>query len=407
MLVALAVLLGAWGAFGAPAGSAIVCAPEFFAVSAPSSATAGSAFSFTVTAEGPGNCVVTGYLGTVHFTSGDGNATLPADSMLSSGSGTFSATLRSAGNQTITATDASNSLMTGTSDTILVVRPPSASIVTPTNSAVFTEGQAVDASYSCQEATGGPGLASCAGPVPNGSPIDTSTTGSHTFVVTATSLDGQSSQTTSTYAVNALTGPGRPSATITTPANGSSFTKGQLVSAGYSCAPGADGGVLKAGAAGCSGTVANGSPIDTSSTGSHTLAVTATDTDGQSTTVTSTYTVTAPLSPTLLSHTAKGVNARAKIKAACRQAVACTGKIAIFALVKPTGSKQPKRVVVAHGSYSIAAGKTATLSIPLTSNGAALLNANHGSLGCTLKLTPTGSKPTTTQLTLKTNKRKH
>src|SRR5262249_14481184 len=73
-----------------------------FMVSAPASATAGSAFNFTVTALDASNAVVPGYSGTVHFSSSDGNATLPANTTLTNGTGTFSATLGTAGSQTIT-----------------------------------------------------------------------------------------------------------------------------------------------------------------------------------------------------------------------------------------------------------------------------------------------------------------
>ena len=87
--------------------------------------------------------------------------------------------------------------------------------------------------------------------------------------------------------------PGSPSALISTPPEGASYASGSVVTASYSCAPGANGGVLKPGAAGCSGPVPNGSQIDTSSTiGAHTFSVTATDTDGRSATTTTHYTVT-------------------------------------------------------------------------------------------------------------------
>lgn len=64
------------------------------------------------------NNTATGYAGTVHFTSTDGLATLPANSTLTNGVGTFSATLRTAGNQTITATDTVTASITGTSNGI-------------------------------------------------------------------------------------------------------------------------------------------------------------------------------------------------------------------------------------------------------------------------------------------------
>ncbi len=91
-----------------------------FAVSAPVTATAGSPFSFTVTALDPFNNTATGYSGTVHFTSSDGAATLPLNSTLTNGTGTFPATLETSGSQTITATDTVSSPVTGTSNSIAV-----------------------------------------------------------------------------------------------------------------------------------------------------------------------------------------------------------------------------------------------------------------------------------------------
>jgi hypothetical protein len=91
-----------------------------YAVSAPASATAGTAFSFTVTAQDVTNMTDTSYAGTVHFSSSDPSATLPANSTLTNGVMTFSATLRTAGPQTITATEAGNVLITGTSGPITV-----------------------------------------------------------------------------------------------------------------------------------------------------------------------------------------------------------------------------------------------------------------------------------------------
>ncbi len=91
-----------------------------FTVSAPSSATAGTAVSFTVTALNSSSNTVTGYAGTVHFTSTDGSAALPANAKLTNGTGTFSATLNAAGSQTITATDTATSSITGTSSGIAV-----------------------------------------------------------------------------------------------------------------------------------------------------------------------------------------------------------------------------------------------------------------------------------------------
>lgn len=78
---------------------------------------------------------------------------------------------------------------------------PSAQIGSPGNGAVYTRGQVVRASYACQDGTGGPGIASCMGPVPSGQPIDTATIGRHSFTVTAVSSDRQRSSSTVSYTV--------------------------------------------------------------------------------------------------------------------------------------------------------------------------------------------------------------
>lgn len=122
-----------------------------FSVVAPANATAGTAFNFTVTAFDQFNNIATGYTGTVRFTSTDANAALPANSTLTNGAGTFSATLRTVGNQTITATDTVNNSINGTSNTIAVskntpgltgtVSPTSGNVGTPfTDTAVLSNG---------------------------------------------------------------------------------------------------------------------------------------------------------------------------------------------------------------------------------------------------------------------------
>ncbi len=101
-----------------------------FSVSAPASAGQNISFNFTVTALDQFNNTATGYSGTVHFTSSDGTATLPANSTLTNGVGTLAATLKTLGNQTITATDTVNSGITGTSGNISVAGPMSFVVTT-------------------------------------------------------------------------------------------------------------------------------------------------------------------------------------------------------------------------------------------------------------------------------------
>ncbi len=91
-----------------------------FSVSAPATASAGAAVNFSVTALDASNNVVTNYAGTVHFTSTDAQAVLPANSTLTNGTGSFSATLKTSGSQTITSTDTVTASITGTSTSIAV-----------------------------------------------------------------------------------------------------------------------------------------------------------------------------------------------------------------------------------------------------------------------------------------------
>jgi LPXTG-motif cell wall-anchored protein len=109
-----------------------------FMVTAPANATAGSSFSVSVTALDAGNATAVGYSGTVHFTSTDGSAVLPADATLTNGAGSFSVTLNSTGGQTITATDNVDGTINGTSSSVVVaVAPPGAAVAfqltTPAN----------------------------------------------------------------------------------------------------------------------------------------------------------------------------------------------------------------------------------------------------------------------------------
>ena len=98
---------------------------------APATAIAGTPVSVTVTALDASNTPVTNYIATIHFTSTDAAATLPPDGLIANGTGTFSATLRSIGPQTIAATDTANSLI-GVSGAIVVSLPPKPNLVVTT-----------------------------------------------------------------------------------------------------------------------------------------------------------------------------------------------------------------------------------------------------------------------------------
>jgi hypothetical protein len=93
-----------------------VAAPSFAVTGFPSPTTAGTAGTFTVTAQDANGNTLTGYTGTVHFTSSDSQAVLPADYTFTAadqGSHTFSATLKTAGSQSIYATDTTTAMVGG------------------------------------------------------------------------------------------------------------------------------------------------------------------------------------------------------------------------------------------------------------------------------------------------------
>jgi len=112
-----------------PAGAATLTVSGF-----PDPVTAGTAGSVTVTAKDAYGNVATGYTGTVHFTSSDGQAVLPADYQFlvgDSGTHTFTdgVTLKTVGEQSITATDTVTGSITG-SQTAITVNPGAAATLT-------------------------------------------------------------------------------------------------------------------------------------------------------------------------------------------------------------------------------------------------------------------------------------
>jgi hypothetical protein len=211
---------------------------------------------------------------------------------------TFTGTTNAAGQVVFTYTDAGGAGTDGISATFVddlgaaekglatvkwtsAAAPPTAKITTPPTGTSYTYGQVVPASYTCTAGTGGT-LKTCVGTVADGADIATTPLGTHTFLVTATDTDGQVGVASSSYTVKAAP----PTVSIVTPPCSGVYTVGDVVDASYSCAAGA-GGTLEA----CSGPVADGAPIDTATAGTHTFAVTATDTDGQTVAASTTYTV--------------------------------------------------------------------------------------------------------------------
>jgi hypothetical protein len=102
--------------------------PSFAVTGYPSPTTAGVAHTFTVTALNADGSVNTNYTGTVHFSSTDPQAGLPSDypfTPADQGVHTFTVTLKTAGNQSIVATDTATGSISGI-ETGITVQPAAA-----------------------------------------------------------------------------------------------------------------------------------------------------------------------------------------------------------------------------------------------------------------------------------------
>ncbi len=229
--------------------------------------------------------------GTVEFF--DGQAVIPGCTAqpVSNATASCSTTTLPAGADSISALySGGTSNPQASSNTIIqtVQAPPAASIVTPAAGGSYRVGQLVATSFSCSDGVAGPGISSCTDSNAAGAGsgrLDTSSAGVHTYTVTAVSADGQSASTSVSYTVAAA-----PTVTITHPANNASYTEGQRVTVAYSCHDGSGG----PGISSCQATTRNGARLSTGRPGSHSFTVTATSGDGQRTTRTIHYRVTAP-----------------------------------------------------------------------------------------------------------------
>jgi hypothetical protein len=175
---------------------------------------------------------------------------------------------------TVNASDnAGNTASKAVKYTVVDATPPSITLTTPADGAVYGVGEQVPADYSCADEPNGSGLDKCEGSVANGAGVDTGSTGEKSFTVNASDKAGNTASKTVNYTVADRTA---PTIALTSPTEGAVYTLGQTVLADYSCADEPNG----SGLATCAGSVANGTALDTSAPGAKTFEVSATDNAG-------------------------------------------------------------------------------------------------------------------------------
>ena len=165
---------------------------------------------------------------------------------------------------------------------VLDVAPPQIDLRAPTNEASYDLNSNVTVDYSCSD-PGGSGVIFCGGDLPSGAALDTSWAGLHRFGVTAADKAGHVAETHVTYTVVDRS---PPRVVIQSPLEDHSYSLGSAWSTNYYCwSPG------NVRIVSCDGPVPSGDPLDTTSLGPHVFAVTATDGNGKTTTVSVPYRV--------------------------------------------------------------------------------------------------------------------
>ncbi|MBI1787348.1 MAG: hypothetical protein HYR60_07335, partial [Acidobacteria bacterium] len=214
------------------------------------------------------------------------SGSLPQGLQLSSG-GVISGTPGGSGQSTFTVQVADASSQKDTQTLSLTVLDKTAPVITasaaPYVSGTWTN-QNVLVTFTCTDNPGGSGVASLT------PPVTVSTEGANQSVA-GTCTDNAGNSASATFSGINIDKTA-PVIAITTPANGASFARNAVVNASFACTDAASG------IATCSGTVANGAGIDTSTLGAKTFLVAATDKAGNPATLSYSYTVidvTAPV----------------------------------------------------------------------------------------------------------------
>ncbi len=216
------------------------------------------------------------------------------DGLIDSG-GSFSTSDLPAGTHTISATATDGGGLTGTDEITLTVNPantpPTVTISPPADSATFVAGETIDFSGKATDAQDGDVTASLEwvssidGPIDSGESFSTSdlSVGTHTITATATDSGGLTGADEITITVNPANTP--PTATISAPANGATFSAGEAISFSGSATDMDDGDVTASleWVSSIDGSIDSGGSFSTSglSAGTHTISATARDNGGR------------------------------------------------------------------------------------------------------------------------------
>lgn len=169
--------------------------------------------------------------------------------------------------------------------------PPTVTISSPEEDAVYRYGAQVFAHYSCDDGPGGSGIIGCIGPVPDAAALATNQVGTFSFHVDAFDQALNHTVASVRYRVVDVT---PPTITITSPTEGAQYQLGQAATPEYSCYDDVDGSNVS-----CTAT-----PLDTSTLGAHTFRVDARDSSRNAASASRNYSVAyafagffAPLAP--------------------------------------------------------------------------------------------------------------